>query len=226
MESNSVTKEKMIEYVTGITSPFLIDGKDLLISEMGKEYGIYFSILALISNGMTSQSEIDSIIEKNTGAYLSNLHKIFNIIKPIRPLYTKETSRNIRWEITDCYLRFYFSFIYQNQNLIELGKYDLLKEIILKNYETFSGKTLEKYFTDKIKEEEQITNIGSWWDKKSQNEIDIIAVNDLEKYCKIYEVKRKAEKINLQVLENKISLFKQNIHNYNIHFFGLSMNDM
>lgn len=226
MESNSVTKEKMIEYVTGITSPFLIDGKDLLISEMGKEYGIYFSILALISNGMTSQSEIDSIIEKNTGAYLSNLHKIFNIIKPIRPLYTKETSRNIRWEITDCYLRFYFSFIYQNQNLIELGKHDLLKEIILKNYETFSGKTLEKYFTDKIKEEEQITNIGSWWDKKSQNEIDIIAVNDLEKYCKIYEVKRKAEKINLQVLENKISLFKQNIHNYNIQFFGLSMNDM
>lgn len=226
MESNSVTKEKMIEYVTGITSPFLIDGKDLLISEMGKEYGIYFSILALISNGMTSQSEIDSIIEKNTGAYLSNLHKTFNVIKPIRPLYTKETSRNIRWEITDCYLRFYFSFIYQNQNLIELGKYDLLKEIILKNYETFSGKTLEKYFTDKIKEEEQITNIGSWWDKKSQNEIDIIAVNDLEKNCKIYEVKRKAEKINLKVLENKISLFKQNIHNYNIQFFGLSMNDM
>ena len=59
-----------------------------------------------------------------------------------------------------------------------------------------------------------------------ENEIDIIAVNDLEKYCKIYEVKRKAEKINLQVLENKISLFKQNIHNYNIQFFGLSMNDM
>ena len=226
MESNSVTKEKMIEYVTGITSPFLIDGKDLLISEMGKEYGIYFSILALISNGMTSQSEIDSIIEKNTGAYLSNLHKTFNVIKPIRPLYTKETSRNIRWEITDCYLRFYFSFIYQNQNLIELGKYDLLKEIILKNYETFSGKTLEKYFTDKIIDEEQITNIGSWWDKKSQNENDIIAVNDLEKNCKIYEVKRKAEKINLKVLENKISLFKQNIQNYNIQFFGLSMNDM
>lgn len=45
MESGSVTKDKMIDYVAGITSPFLIDGKDMLVSEMGKDYGVYFSIL-------------------------------------------------------------------------------------------------------------------------------------------------------------------------------------
>lgn len=226
MESGSVTKESMIEYVTGITSPFLIDGKDVLISEMGKDYGIYFSILSLISKGMTTQSEIDSIIEKNTGSYLENLYRVYNVIKPIRPLYAKSKSRNARWHITDSYLRFYFWFIYSNQNLIELGQYDLLKKLIIRDYETFTGKTLEQYFCEKIKEENEISLLGGWWDRKSQNEIDIIAINELEKTCRIYEVKRNAEKINLKILQDKIEVFKENIPNYSVTFSGLSMDDM
>ena len=46
---------------------------------------------------MTAQSEIDSVIQKNTGAYLSNLYKVFNVIRPIRPLFSKPESRNVRW---------------------------------------------------------------------------------------------------------------------------------
>lgn len=226
MESGCTTKNQMIDFVTGITSPFLIDGKDVLVSEMGKDYGIYFSILSLISKGMTTQSEIDSIIQKNTGTYLSNLYKIFNVIKPVRPLYSKAESRNVRWQITDSYMRFYFWFIYSNQNLIELGQYDLLKTLILRDYETFTGKTLEQYFTEKIKEEKQITLLGGWWDKKSQDEIDIIAINDFSKTCNIYEVKRKSEKINLKLLEEKVNIFKRNISNFSIKLDGLSIDDM
>lgn len=226
MQSKSITKKKMLDYVTGITSPFLIEGKDLLISEMGKDYGIYFSILALISRGMTSQSEIDSIILKNTGAYLNNLYKVYSVIKPIKPLFSKAESRNTRWQIADDYLRFYFRFIYANQTLIELEQFDVLNEIITKEYETFTGKTLEHYFTEKIKEENQVTKLGGWWDKKSQYEIDIIAVNELEKTCQIYEVKRKAEKINLAELEKKAELFKENVKDFNVELCGLSMKDM
>ncbi|QTQ13323.1 AAA family ATPase [Treponema parvum] len=226
MDSGSTTKEKMIDYVTGVTSPFLIDGKDVLINEMGKDYGIYFSILSLISNGMTAQNEIDSIIQKNTGAYLSNLYKIYDVIQPIKPLYSKAESRNVRWQITDSYLRFYFRFIYSNQNLVELGQYDVLKTVILRDYETFTGRTLEQYFTEKIKEETQLTLLGGWRDRKSQNEIDIIAVNDLNKTCSIYEVKRKAEKINLKLLEEKGNVFKSNVPGYSIEFSGLSMENM
>ncbi len=226
MEADCTTKSKMIDFVTGITSPFLIDGKDILVSEMGKDYGIYFSILSLISRGMTSQSEIDSIIQKNTGSYLANLYKIFNVIKPVRPLYSKPESRNVRWQITDCYLRFYFWFIYSNQNLIELGQYDLLKTLILRDYETFTGKTLEQYFTEKIKEETQVTLLGGWWDKKSQNEIDIIAVNEFSKTCTVYEVKRNPEKINLKQLEEKATAFKKNIPDFSTNCRGLSIKDM
>lgn len=226
MDSASVTKQSMIDYVTGISSPFLIDGKDTLISEMGKDYGTYFSILSLISSGLTTQSEIDSVIQKNTGAYLANLDKVFDVIKTIRPIYSKAESRNTRWQITDCYLRFYFRFVYANQSLIELGQYSLLKEIILRDYETFTGKTLEQYFSDKIKEEQQLTKLGGWWDRKSQNEIDIIAVNELAGTCKIYEVKRQSKKINLKVLEEKANTFSQNVLGMSIETYGLSMDDM
>lgn len=230
MDSGSTTKEKMIEYVTGITSPFLIDGKDVLISEMGKDYGVYFSILALISRGLTAQNEIDSVIQKNTGAYLANLDKVYSVIKPIRPLYSKSESRNARWQITDSYLRFYFRFIYSNQSLVELGQYDLLKSVILRDYETFTGKTLEQYFTNKINEEKQLTKIGGWWDRKGENEIDIIAVNDLEKTCDVYEIKRQAYRINLSKLTEKVNNFKSvvksEIGGYFIQTFGLSLEDM
>lgn len=68
--------------------------------------------------------------------------------------------------------------------------------------------------------------LGGWWDRKSQNEIDIIAINELEKTCHIYEVKRKHEKINLKTLKDKIEVFKENIPNYYVSFSGLSMDDM
>ena len=230
MESGSTTKQKMIEYVTGITSPFLIDGKDILVSEMGKDYGVYFSILALISRGMTSQSEIDSVIQKNTGAYLANLDKVYDVIKPIRPLFSKTESRNARWQITDSYLRFYFRFIYANQNLIELGQYELLKSVILRDYETFTGKTLELYFINKINEEKQVSKIGGWWDRKGQNEVDVIAVNDFEKTCDIYEVKGKANRINLSKLAEKVDILKtalkSELSGYSVKTAGLSMEDM
>lgn len=42
-------------------SPFINEGKNLLIEEFGKEYGAYFSILELISIGKTARTEIQVI---------------------------------------------------------------------------------------------------------------------------------------------------------------------
>lgn len=226
MYGKATTKDKMISYATSMTSPFLIDGRDILISEIGKDYGTYFSILKLISQGMTTQSEIDSIILKNTGAYLKNLETIFGVIQPIKPLFSKPESRNVHWQIVDNYLKFYFRFIYANQYLIELGQYDLLKEKIHEEYEVYTGKTLEHYFMDKIAEDGTATKIGSWWNKKSQNEIDIITLHEAAGTATIIEVKRQAKKINLEKLQEKSAEFVKNIPGYQLAYKGLSMDDM
>jgi AAA+ ATPase superfamily predicted ATPase len=226
MDAGATSAATMLDAVTRADSLFLNEGKDLLVSEFGRDYTVYFSILQLIATGSTTQSEIDSIIGKNTGTYLANLEKEYSLIAKSRSLFSKPESRNIRWKITDNYLRFYFRFIYPNQALIEMGKHELLRAIIGKGYEQYSGFILENYFREKITEEAQITNIGGYWDKKGGNEIDIIALNDMEKNATVFEVKRKARKINLALLALKAEKIRQELPDYDVKVQGLSMADM
>lgn len=226
MEAGAVTKDKILDMVTRSDSPFIGEGKELLITEFGKEYGTYFSILQLIASGKIVQSEIDSIIGKNTGAYLVNLEKEYSLIKKNKPMFSKPESRKNRWSLNDNYLRFWFRFIFPNQSLIEMGKYDLLREYIDQNYEQYSGLLLEKYFRAKMAEEERVTNIGSYWDNKGENEIDLIALNDLDKTAIIAEVKRNPKKIDMTVLQKKADSIKKELAKYDVELKGLSMNEM
>jgi AAA+ ATPase superfamily predicted ATPase len=226
MDSKSVSKNKMIDFVIKTDSLFLSEGKDLLIAEFGKDYGTYFSILQLIANGKNTQSEIDSVIGKNTGAYLMNLEKEFALISRRKPLFSKPESRNGRWRIADNYLSFYFRFLYPNQTLIEQGQYELLKKIVLKGYEQYSGLVLENYFREKYIQSGKFTQAGSYWDTKGENEIDIIALDALNKTAVIAEVKRNEHKINLQQLAAKAQNLKKQLTEYKVEYKSLSLTDM
>lgn len=226
MEAGAVTKSKMLDMATSPDSPFIGEGKDLLVSEFGKEYGTYFSILQLIASGKTTQSEIDSIINKNTGAYLVNLEKEYSLITRNKPMFSKPESRKTRWTLNDNYLRFWFRFVYPNQSLVEMEKHELLREYIDKNYEQYSGLILEKYFRAKIAEEERVTAIGSYWDSKGENEIDLIALNDLDKRAIVAEVKRNPKKIDLKLLQTKADSIKKELSKYKVEQKGFSMDDM
>ncbi|MBS4764591.1 ATP-binding protein [Alistipes sp. kh20] len=225
MEAGATKKNKMLDMVTSPDSPFIGEGKDLLVSEFGKEYGTYFSILQLIASGKNTQSEIDSVIGKNTGAYLANLEREYSLITKNRPMFSKPESRKNRWSLNDNYLRFWFRFIFPNQSLIEMGKYDMLREVIDRGYEQYSGLILEKYFRAKIAEEKRITGIGSYWDNKGENEIDVIAINDLDKTAIAAEVKRNSNKIDMNILQSKVHSVKE-LAKYEIELQGLSLENM
>jgi AAA+ ATPase superfamily predicted ATPase len=110
--------------------------------------------------------------------------------------------------------------------MLELGKNDRLKEYIQLNYEQFSGLILERYFRDKISEEKNITQIGNAWDRKGGNEIDIVAIDSVNKTAIIAEVKRNKNKINLQKLNEKASKFENDLSKYKIEYRGLSLEDV
>ena len=226
MNAKAVTFKKMLDFVTRPESPFLNEGKELLVSEFGRDYSTYFSILQLAAIGKTTQSEIDSIIGKNTGAYLSNLENQYSLMTKNKPMFSKPESRNAHWSIGDNFLRFWFRFIYPNQALIEMGKFDLLKLYISNNYDQYSGLMLEKYFRQKFAEEEVITAIGNYWDNNGKNEIDLIALNDFDKNAIIAEVKRNPKKINLHSLAMKTRVIQKQLEKYEISLKALSMNDM
>ena len=110
--------------------------------------------------------------------------------------------------------------------MVELGKNDTLKEYIQLNYEQFSGLILERYFRDKISEDEPITQIGNAWDRKGENEIDIVAIDSINKSAILAEVKRNKNKIDLQKLKEKASKFENDLSKYKIEYRGLSLEDV
>lgn len=226
MDANAVTRNKMLDYVCRDGSPFLSEGNELIMSEFGRDYTNYLSIIQLIAQGRTSQVEIDSIIGKNTGSYLNNLATEYNIIEKTLPIFAKANSRGIRWKLNDNFLRFWFRFILPNQNLIEMGRNDMIRKIIERDYDQYSGLVLEQYFHQKFSEEEDITAIGSYWDRKGENEIDLIAINDLDRSATIAEIKRNPEKYKENVLQAKVLSIAPYLKDYQTKIIGLSMEDM
>jgi len=225
MDSDSTTFEKMLDSVCSMDSYFLTDGKDLLISEFGKDHRTYFSILQLIANGKNTLSEINDRTGKDCGAYLDNLEKEYRLIRKNRPMFSKENSRDIRWQVSDNYLRFYFKFINTNLSAVEFRRFDLLKESIREGYEQYSGKVLEDYFKEKSAEEERFTSVGSYWDKKGQNEIDVIVLDEHKKKAIVAEVKRNPKKAGIKDLIEKTEAV-QALKGYEKEYKVLSIEDM
>ena len=112
---------------------------------------------------------------------------------------------------------------------------------------------LERYFHSVAIESGEFTRIGRWWDRnrrrserraefaraipsdkeegeaKGENEIDMIAEDELADSVTFYEIKRQKEEISLGVLRQKAEVFLQATHEfrgYDISYKGLSMEDM
>jgi len=207
-------------------SLFIEEGKNVLIDEFGKDYGNYFSIISLIATGKTSRVEIESIMEIQTGGFLDRLENEYGIIKKVRPVLAKPNSRSVKYTITDNFLSFWFRFIYKYRSTVEAGNLEYLKDIILRDYNTYSGNILEKYFIDQLKSEKKYNLIGTYWEKQNQNEIDIVAINDTENKVLFAEVKRNSKKISIEKLKEKSENIVKQYKNYKVEYKGYSLNDM
>lgn len=226
MNVKATTKAKMLRWVTQAGSPYLSEGTELIISEFGKDYTNYLSILQLVAAGMTKQSEIDGALGKNTGAFLDNLETEYSYIHHKQPMFSKPNGRNSRWQLDDCFLRFWFRFILRNQALVEMERNDLLLEIVERDYERYSGLVLEQYFRQKWMEEERVTLVGNYWDRRGQNEIDMIALNEIDKTAVVAEIKRQKKKFSPAELDEKVATLSKELAKYKVRQIGLSMEDM
>jgi len=207
-------------------SLFLQEGKNRLIKEFEKEYGTYFSILSLISSSKTSKSEIESILEKNISGHLARLENDYNIIKSIKPLGSKINAKVQKYEIVDNFLSFWFRFIYKYQSLIEAENFERLKDIIKRDFSTFKGKLLEKLFIELFKQKQIYTQIGSYWERGNKNEIDIVAIDEIDKTILFCEVKLSKKRLNMNELILKSDKLVQKYKNYNVKYKLLSIEDI
>ena len=230
IDRKKFTGKKMLDMFFERDSYFLPEGKNMLVDEFGKDYGIYFSILTLIAQGRNTRSELEQTLNiKELSGYLKNLSEEYGLISKMQPIYEKSTNKNVHYTIDDQFLKFWFRFVYKYTHIIEAGGNEKLKTIAERDFTTVSGKSLEHYFNEVLKETGNYTRLGYWHDRKGENEIDIIAEDEVDNKIEFIEVKRQAKNFDEEILRGKVESFMNAVGSFNgyeIIYRGLSIEDM
>ncbi len=227
MDAGCYTKEKMLNYICRQDSYFLTEGRDIMNQEFGDEGNTYFSILQLIATGKNRRSDIDGAMQKDMGTFLQNLERNYNVITRLRPIFAKPGGKTSSYEISDIFLRFWFRFVWPYQSLIERGQLSLLRQNMSQGYEQFSGRTLEQLFQSLAIESGKYTIVGNWWNRKGENEIDMIALNEMDHTGIVAEIKRNPQKISMTELNRKASnLPSSEFGKYKLELIPLSLEDI
>ncbi len=135
----------------------------------------------------------------------------------------------MRYVLRDNFLTFWFRFVYKYGHLLEVGNLKLLRELIQRDYATFSGLMLERYFTEVLKELQQYSYIGRYWDRKGEHEIDIVAVDTARKVVDLFEIKRNPASYQPALLQHKgthLLTARPELQNYTMHTHLLSLLDL
>lgn len=231
VEGSDLTVSGIMHYVCGQDSPFKEEGRNLLIDEFGRQYGTYFSIMGVIARGVNTQGEITSALgEKSIGGQLKRLDETYNLIRKTRPIKSKPGTQNVRYEISDLFLRFWFRYFEDNRSLVELNQFGELERIVMSDYKTYSGKILEDYFKQKMAESHLYKEIGSYWEArrgKEQSEIDIVALGLERNKATAVEVKRQRKEYSRDSFLEKVRHLKDKaLPKYHIETLCLTIEDM
>jgi hypothetical protein len=220
------TLETMLSEIFRENSLLLEDGKNILIEEFGKEYTTYFSILSLIASSKTSRTEIESVLEKDIGGYLEKLEKDYSIISAVKPILSKPGSRSLKYRIDDNFLNFWFRFIYKYRSAVEINNFEYLKGLVNRDFPTYSGRLLKKYFIEKLSITGKYSNIGTWWEKRNENEIDIVAIDEAHRHLLLGEVKLNEAQIDIADLRRKPANLLREFPGYSVEYRGFSLKDI
>ena len=229
LDRGKTSWRKMLGALTEENSPFINEGKNILIEEFGTDYVIYFSILTCIASGMKTSAEIKNELGiDNISSYLSRLEDYYGLITKYQPIFAKESSKKVRYQLDDCFLIFWFRFFFKYQALVENKAMKALDTIIRRDYSSVSGLMMERYFARKFQEKEQYI-IGKWWDRKGFNEIDLVVVDPIGKEAWAYELKKDESRYDEESFKKKVDIMVQQtpeLHKMKIHIGSLSKSDM
>ena len=229
LDKGKANRDAMLAALTEENSPFINEGKNILIEEFGTDYVTYFSILTCIASGMKTRSEIENELgNNNIGPYLVKLEDYYKVITKSLPIFAKENSKKVRYQLNDCFLIFWFRFFYKYQALVENKALKSLGEIIERDYSSVSGLMMERYFMKKYQEEGRYI-IGKWWDRKGENEIDLIVVDPIGKETWMYELKKQGYRYKENEFREKVDKVLEQtpeLRKMTIHMGSLSLEDM
>ena len=218
LDNNCLTYEDMYRYIFSDMSHFLEEGNTLLVSEFGKNYGVYFSILQELAAGHQTQAAIETQLGGiSIGGYLRHLEDTFQLIARERPILAKKETQTVRFKIKDNFLRFWFRYADKYHFMVEMQNYEGLCKIALNDYPTYSGIILEQYFRQQLAESGLYKEVNAWWqkraivhkDNKIDAEVDVVALSIEGRKALVGEVKRNRERYDHELFMAKVDYLKQ-----------------
>ncbi len=188
-------RENLIENVAR-KNKFLYQDVLFTLREELKEPRNYFSILYSIAKGNSKSRQIvnDTGLDKSfVNKYLGVLIDL-QLIERRVPITEKNSarSRNGIYLLKDNFFKFWFKFLFENQEYVEQEKQEkLIDEKIMPNLMGFAGKIFEEIaLSEMIRSGEYKDYIfGRWWNKNT--EVDIVGIDKSNKKLLVGEIKFK-----------------------------------
>lgn len=186
MHNNKLALRQAIsQFIIAPGSALADETRELFEIENIHEPGRYISILQTIAGGHLLLPEIADILkidQEQIPQYLSKLDTRLDLLEKSEPICGKK--KLSRYMMRDNFFRFWYKFIYPNRSSIELGNTKDVEELLSRELPAHTGRIFEGVICElfELYQGKKIDNIdiifdeiGSWWSRKGDGDIDVIA---------------------------------------------------
>lgn len=162
----------------------------------------YMAIIKAIARGNTTRNEIaqDSGIESSSiGTYLSKLERLRLIKREVPVTEEPPRSRSGRYRIKEPLVKFWFRFVYGNEDRIGLTE-EPFEEIVRPELGDYVSSYFEQLCLERLPEliDRDYQKIGRWW--YQENEIDVVGLKENGKL--LGECKYTSSEVGLRLLRD------------------------
>ena len=185
------------------------EGDILLANEFRLSAPLYRTILTRLASRRTKRTELQDGQSIDISPYLARLENLYGLVARIHPILEPADKRKTRFRVADPYLRFWLRFLSGDdiEAQIELQQWPALIARTRAALPTFLGRALEDWFRQRFVELSGWTPVGAWWDRRGENEVDLIAIDQVQQRILFAEVKNNAEKLDEGKLRRKAEAF-------------------
>jgi AAA+ ATPase superfamily predicted ATPase len=187
----------------------LYDEPRFLLTGEVNETTTYFSILQTIASGDHKVGNIARTLEMPTNrlsAYMQTLEDL-NFVERRTPVTAGPQSRRGLYFISDLFARFWFRYVFPNQNYLEIGRAVNVEAQLRASFDSeFTAQVFEQCCSNylwRMADQGQIPfvprRIGHWWGR--DQEIDIVALDQESTDVLFGECKWARQPIGIDVLK-------------------------
>jgi len=152
----------------------------LLRTEL-RQPNTYFSILRALAHGRRTPNEIAGMAGVESGSlstYLQKLRRIRLVERHIPVTESSTASKRGRYRIVAPLFRFWFRFVYGNQDQLRMLGDDAYEEVVAPELPDYVSPLFERLCQRALPElvDRQFRDVGQWWFK--EHELDVLGLAD------------------------------------------------